>query len=124
MPPIYIRLSYDFLMPLLVLLIIVSFLTFFYFNRHSFSCRRNNKYAHRDPSKLEETLSLPLTGRTAKVILVYDMTDDLIKERACSLRRQFIASGISIVMLYYTLISSSFVRSLFYLFTVKGLRCW
>ncbi|XP_045027485.1 uncharacterized protein LOC116918470 isoform X2 [Daphnia magna] len=57
----------------------------------------HDQYAHYVQNGPEEMVPFPLAGRRVRVILVYDMTDDLMKEKACSLRKQFIASGISTV---------------------------
>ncbi|XP_057374484.1 uncharacterized protein LOC130695369 [Daphnia carinata] len=102
MPPEHISVSHfsgisSFLVLLLALLSIISLVMLVFFNRNWFSSRRNDQCAHHSQNEPEETVSFSLAGRHGKVMLVYDMTDNSMKEIASSLRMQFIASGISTV---------------------------
>ncbi|KAI9556323.1 hypothetical protein GHT06_018897 [Daphnia sinensis] len=87
----------SFLVLLLALLSIISLATLFFFKRNWLSSRRNDQYAHHAQNGPEEMVPFTLAGRHVRVLLVYDMTDDLMKEKVSSLRKQFKTSGISTV---------------------------
>lgn len=122
MPPDYIPVSpfsgiSGFLVLLLALLSIISLVALFFFKRNWLSSRGHDQYAHHVQNGPEEMVPFPLAGRRVRVILVYDMTDDLMKEKACSLRKQFIASGISTVMFYKAFVHFPFVTLIVFVYS-------